>query len=67
MCGHKGRDRVVGGNTTADGEIPWQCSLLNPDGQWLGCGAVLLSCSPSIVVTAAHCIQSPNQKMQVAH
>ena len=24
----QGRERIVGGNLTADGEIPWQCSLL---------------------------------------
>ena len=24
----QGRERIVGGNTTADGEIPWQCSIL---------------------------------------
>ena len=35
-CGHKGRDRIVGGNLTADGEVPWQCSLLNGNNQWTG-------------------------------
>jgi len=54
-CGHKGRNRIVGGETTADGEVPWQCSILSNTGEWTGCGAVLLSCEPSIIVTAAHC------------
>ena len=27
-CVVQGRERIVGGNLTADGEIPWQCSLL---------------------------------------
>ena len=31
-------------------------ALLRKDGGWAGCGAVLLSCDPLIVVTAAHCV-----------
>ena len=34
-----------------------QVSLLHSDGTWAGCGAALLSCSPLIVVTAAHCVR----------
>merc|ERR1711881_24017 len=56
-CGHKGVNRIVGGNGTAEGEIPWQCAILKRDGSWLGCGAVLLHCNPTIIVTAAHCFQ----------
>lgn len=56
----------MGGNLTADGEVPWQCSLLNGNNQWTGCGAVLLSCSPSIVLSAAHCLGGPITGLQVA-
>jgi len=65
-CGHKGRERIVGGNLTADGEIPWQCSLLRGNDRWLGCGAVLISCSPTIVLSAAHCFQGSNSNLEVS-
>merc|ERR1711990_913082 len=65
-CGHKGRERIVGGNTTADGEIPWQCSLLQGNDRWLGCGAVLISCSPTIVLSAAHCFRGSISNLMVS-
>ena len=33
-----------------------QVGILRADLGWDGCGAVLLSCSPVIIVTAAHCV-----------
>jgi len=65
-CGHKGRERIVGGETTADGEIPWQCSLLQGNDRWLGCGAVLISCSPTIVLSAAHCFRGSINNLMVS-
>merc|ERR1711874_193137 len=65
-CGHKGVHRIVGGNSTAEGEIPWQCAILTSDGSWLGCGAVLLHCDPTIVVSAAHCFQGLQAGLQVS-
>ena len=53
-----GRDpaRVVGGEVTAELEIPWQVAVLRSDGTWDGCGGLLLNCRPAIIVTAAHCV-----------
>jgi len=65
-CGHKGRERIVGGETTADGEIPWQCSLLQGRDRWIGCGAVLISCSPTIVLSAAHCFRGDISNLVVS-
>jgi len=65
-CGHKGRERIVGGNTTADGEIPWQCSILRGEDRWLGCGAVLISCNPTIVLSAAHCFRGSLSNLWVS-
>jgi len=65
-CGHKGRERIVGGETTADGEIPWQCSLLQGSDRWIGCGAVLISCSPTIVLSAAHCFRGSISNLMVS-
>ena len=49
--------RIVGGTWTARGEIPWQVALLKEDfTTWDGCGGLLLSCDPVIIVTAAHCV-----------
>ena len=48
--------KIVGGTVVAENEIPWQVSLLKTDGSWSGCGAILLSCDPLIVITAAHCV-----------
>ena len=62
----QGVHRIVGGNLTAEGEIPWQCSLLKSDNTWLGCGAVLLHCNPTIVLTAAHCFQGSRTGLRVS-
>jgi len=66
LCGHKGVNRIIGGNSTAEGEIPWQCAVLKNDGKWMGCGAVLLSCNPTIVVSAAHCFQGQQFGLKVS-
>ena len=34
-----------------------QIVLLRSDNRWRGCGAVLLSCNPAVIVTAAHCLE----------
>ena len=54
-CGRKGRRRIVGGVSTAENEIPWMVGVLTAGDVYYGCGAVLLSCDPVIVVSAAHC------------
>ena len=35
---------------------PLQVAILKSDNSWDGCGALLLSCDPLIVITAAHCV-----------
>ena len=60
-CGRKGgseseEEKITGGTSAVENEIPWQVALVDQAGDWLGCGAVLLSCDPVIVVTAAHCV-----------
>ena len=63
-CGNLGGDgdknltKIVNGVVVSENEIPWQLSLLKKDGSWDGCGAILLSCHPLIVITAAHCVQT---------
>ena len=52
-------DKIIGGVPVLENEIPWQVALLNQDGSWRGCGAILLSCDPVIVITAAHCVTNP--------
>jgi len=54
-CGRKSYQRIIGGDVTTENEFPWQCALLRPDHSFYGCSAVLLSCDPVILVTAAHC------------
>jgi len=56
-CGRKYYPRILGGVDTSENEFPWQCALLKPDMSWFGCSAVLLSCDPVIIVTAAHCFR----------
>ena len=45
---------------TIYGEGPYlhlvQVSMMKRDGSFYGCGAVLLSCQPVTVLTAAHCV-----------
>ena len=69
---NKASGRVIGGDITDENEIPWQVfvpmihniltmktnkvALLKSDNSWDGCGGVLLSCDPVIVITAAHCV-----------
>ncbi|XP_023333602.1 trypsin-1 [Eurytemora carolleeae] len=48
--------RIVGGVATYENEFPWQCSILNRDNSWYGCGASILSCDPVLIITAAHCV-----------
>jgi len=54
-CGRKSYQRILGGVITKENEFPWQCAILKPDGSFYGCSAVLLSCDPVIIVSAAHC------------
>ena len=64
-CGRKGGtggsyrvndDKIIGGTPALENEIPWQVALISEDGSWRGCSAILLSCDPVIVITAAHCV-----------
>ena len=48
--------RVVGGVETVENEFPWQVAVMTRNDTWRGCGAILLSCDPVIVVSAAHCL-----------
>ena len=53
----KNADKVVGGEAVRENELPWQVAILQGSGVWAGCGALLLSCDPLIVITAAHCVR----------
>ena len=53
-------EKIIGGVPVLENEIPWQVALLNQDGSWRGCSAILLSCDPVIVITAAHCVTNPS-------
>lgn len=66
-CGRKGgiapylhqdddSSRIVGGVLATENEFPWQVALMTRNDAWSGCGAILLSCDPVIVLSAAHCI-----------
>lgn len=50
------KGRIVGGKTSDPGQFPWIISLRNGDADWswATCGGSLIT--PSIVLTAAHCI-----------
>eukprot|EP00092_Neocalanus_flemingeri_P108431 GFUD01139252.1.p1 GENE.GFUD01139252.1~~GFUD01139252.1.p1 ORF type:complete len:372 (+),score=70.15 GFUD01139252.1:131-1246(+) len=65
-CGVKGSNRIVGGTDAAENEFPWMCGVLNSDNSFWGCGATLISCNPTIIISAAHCFQGydgqPNGK-----
>ena len=56
-CGRKSYQRILNGVVTKENEFPWQCALLRPDESFYGCSAILLSCDPVIIVTAAHCFR----------
>ena len=63
-CGRKGPgndNRIVGGVSVRENEIPWQVAILAQNGSWSGNNAILLSCDPVIVLTAAHCVTNPFQ------
>merc|ERR1719250_244939 len=59
-CGEKGSNRVVGGEEAGENEFPWMCAILNSDNSYYTCGATLLSCNPTIIVSAAHCFEGAN-------
>jgi len=64
-CGRKGGEipydphtKIVGGVEAVENEFPWQVGILTAENTWQGCSAVLLSCDPVIVVSAAHCLNN---------
>merc|ERR1740124_955175 len=59
-CGEKGRNRIVGGEEAGENEFPWMCGVMNSDNTFYTCGATLLSCNPTIIVSAAHCFEGSN-------
>jgi len=59
-CGEKGSNRVVGGEEAGENEFPWMCAILNSDNSYYTCGATLISCNPTIIVSAAHCFEGAN-------
>ncbi|XP_056625202.1 coagulation factor IXa [Triplophysa dalaica] len=48
------KSRIVGGNPTLPGEIPWQVALVSRSKQQVFCGGSILS--EVWVITAAHCL-----------
>jgi len=56
-CGEKGSNRIVGGEEAGENEFPWMCAIMNSDNSFYTCGATLLSCNPTIIVSAAHCFE----------
>ena len=59
-CGAKGSNRIVGGEEAGENEFPWMCAVLNADNSFYGCGATILSCNPTIIISAAHCFERAN-------
>jgi len=56
-CGEKGSNRIVGGEEAGENEFPWMCAIMNSDDSFYTCGATILSCNPTIIVSAAHCFE----------
>jgi len=59
-CGEKGSNRIVGGEEAGENEFPWMCAILNSDNSFYTCGATLLGCNPTIIISAAHCFEGSN-------
>merc|ERR1719431_2554471 len=59
-CGEKGSNRIVGGEESGENEFPWMCAIMNSDDSFYTCGATLISCNPTIIVSAAHCFEGFN-------
>ena len=65
-CGRKGgvapylhqkvNTKIVNGVKALENEFPWQVAIMKANDTWRGCSAILLSCDPIIVVSAAHCL-----------
>merc|ERR1712106_258518 len=51
-------EKIIGGIPARENEFPWQVGVMTTNDTWRGCGAILLSCDPVIVVSAAHCLTS---------
>ena len=49
--------KIIGGVPALENEFPWQVAVMTQNDTWRGCGAILLSCDPVIVVSAAHCFK----------
>jgi len=52
--------KIVGGVPAVENEFPWQVAVMTTNNTWRGCGAILLSCDPIIVISAAHCFPKNN-------
>merc|ERR1719500_239295 len=48
--------KIVNGVKALENEFPWQVAIMKANDTWRGCSAILLSCDPIIVVSAAHCL-----------
>jgi len=53
---HQGDTKIVGGVEALENEFPWQVAIMTENDTWRGCGAILISCDPVVVVSAAHCL-----------
>ena len=59
-CGKATVSKIVGGQLATENQLPWQCMVQNNDGSFYGCGAVIISCDPVILISAAHCFDGAN-------